>query len=99
MNKTRRLLVRAIGGAAMAIPLGGLIPGVVVQAAETPKLSPDDPAAKSLGYTHVSTDTAKRCAGCQFYSGAASDEWGSCVIFPDKLVNARGLCNSWYAKA
>ena len=99
MNKTRRLFVRALGSGAMVIPLSSLIPGGFAQAASTPKLSPDDPAAKSLGYTHASTDAAKRCAGCQFYSGAASDEWGSCVIFADKLVNSQGLCNSWYAKA
>jgi len=65
-------------------------------AANLPELSPDDAAAKSLNYTH---DTARRCAGCQFYTGAGGEDWGRCVIFPDKLVNANGVCNSWYARA
>ena len=100
MNETRRLIVRVLGGsAAMAIPLSTLIITGAAQAADTSKLSPDDPTAKSLAYTHASTDTVKRCAGCQFYTGAASDEWGPCMIFPGKLVNAQGLCKSWYAKA
>ena len=98
MNETRRLIVRALGSSVMAIPLGTFINAEAAQAADTPKLSTDDPAAKARAYTHASTDTAKRCAGCQFYTGAASDKWGPCVIFPDKLVNAQGLCKSWYAK-
>lgn len=99
MNKTRRLMVCNLGKATLAIPLVGLLQTADVLATDAPKLSPDDPAAKSLGYTHESGDSARACAGCQFYTGAAGDEWGSCVIFPGKLVNARGLCQSWYAKA
>ena len=99
MNKARRLFVCALGSSAMGIVSSSLVFPAAVQAADAIKLSPDDPAAKSLACTHASGDTAKRCAGCQFYTGAASDEWGPCVIFPGKLVNARGLCKSWYAKA
>ncbi|MCP4471887.1 MAG: hypothetical protein GY815_14600 [Gammaproteobacteria bacterium] len=68
-------------------------------AADLPKLSPDDPAAKSLMYVHESADADRRCSGCQFYSGAADADWGPCVIFPEKVVSARGACNSWYKKA
>lgn len=99
MNKTRRLLIRTIGSGALALPLINFSNVGVVLAADIPKLSPDDPTAKSLEYTHASTDADKRCAGCQFYTGATGDEWGLCVIFPGKQVNARGLCKSWYAKA
>jgi hypothetical protein len=99
VNQTRRLFVRVLGSGVMGISMGSFILTGAAEAADTPKLSPDDPAAKSLQYTHASIDTVKRCAGCQFYTGAASDEWGPCVIFPDKLVNSQGLCNSWYAKA
>jgi len=98
VNKTRRLIVRALGSGVIALPLGTLAFPGAAQAGDTPKLSPDDPAAKSLEYTHTSTNTDRRCAGCQFYTGATSDEWGPCVIFPGKLVNAQGLCKSWYAK-
>ena len=99
MNKTRRSLVCTLGKATVAIPLGALFLTADVVAADTPRLSPDDPAAMSLGYTHESGDNAKRCAGCQFYTASEDIEWGSCVIFPGKLVNAGGLCQSWYAKA
>ncbi len=98
MNKARRKLVCALGTGAFAALLGNPVLSAAALAVETPKLSPDDPAAKSLEYTHLSPDNAKNCAGCQFYTGADA-EWGPCTIFPDKLVSARGLCKSWYGRA
>ncbi len=98
MNKNRRSIVIALDAGTMAFPLGNLLSGGVL-AADTPKLSPDDPTAMSLEYSHESSDSARRCAGCQFFTGAADAEWGPCVIFPGKLVSARGLCKSWFAKA
>ena len=99
MNKTRRLLVCTLGKAMAVIPVSPLLWTTASEAADTPRLSPDDPAAKSLGYTHESDDSARVCAGCQFYTGTTDDQWGNCVIFPGKMVSARGLCQSWYAKA
>ncbi len=99
VNKTRRSFVSALGAGVFVVPLSHLILSRPVFAADTPKLSPDDPTAKSLEYTHESPDSVKRCAKCQFYTGAADAEWGPCVIFPGKLVNAEGLCKSWYQKA
>ena len=98
MNNNRRSIVIALGAGTMALPIVNLLSGGVL-AADTPKLSPDDPTAKSLEYSHESSDSARRCAGCQFFTGAADEEWGPCVIFPGKLVNAGGLCKSWFAKA
>jgi hypothetical protein len=99
VNKNRRLFVYALGSGVCVIPLTSLTLSRAVLAADTPKLSPDDPTATTLEYTHVSPDTAKRCAKCQFYTGAADSEWGPCVIFPGKLVNAGGLCKFWHQKA
>ncbi len=99
MNKTRRSFVSTLGAGFFVVPLSSLILSRAVLAADTPKLSPDDPTAKSLEYTHKSPDSVKRCGKCQFYTGAADSEWGPCVIFPGKLVNAGGVCNSWYQKA
>jgi len=99
MNKSRRRFVYTIATGVLAVPLSGLMGLRPVQAAAMSKLSPDDPSAKSLMYTHQSQDAEKRCSGCQFYTGAADAEWGSCVIFPDKLVSASGVCNSWFEKA
>ncbi|MCP4387486.1 MAG: high-potential iron sulfur protein 2 [Gammaproteobacteria bacterium] len=99
MNKNRRKVVKIMGSGLVAIPALGFTGLTRVLAAGDAKLSPDDPAAKNLNYTEASTDSARHCAGCQFYSGVQGDDWGPCVIFPEKLVNAGGLCNSWYARA
>ncbi len=99
MNKTRRSLLCALGTSAISIPLSTIIGSGVVLAADITKLNPEDPAAKKLEYVHKSPNVSRRCAGCQFFTGVAGTEWGSCIIFPDKYVNAAGVCNSWYAKA
>jgi hypothetical protein len=83
MNKTRRRFVSVFATAAVVIPLSGLLALRQAQATDIPQLSPDDPAAKSLMYTHQSADAG----------------WGACVIFPEKLVNAGGVCNSWFMRA
>jgi len=99
MKQTRRRFVAAFVSGALIMPLSGLMLPRQARAADVPKLSPDDPAAKSLLYTHESPDGDRRCSGCQFYSGAANADWGPCVIFPEKVVSARGVCNSWFKKA
>ena len=98
MNKKRRLFVSALSGGVIAIPLGAIGSLTPLHAAGLPKLSPENSTAKSLAYTHDSADAAKRCAGCQFFTEPDA-EWGPCVIFPEKLVSAKGFCNSWYARA
>jgi len=99
MNKTRRNFVKAFATGVMAIPLGALVSLRLAQAAEMPRLNPHDSTAKSLLYIHQSADANKLCSGCQFYTGAADAEWGACVIFPEKLVSADGVCNSWFKRA
>jgi hypothetical protein len=99
MNKTRRRLVSVFATGAVVIPLSGLVSLRMAQAADIPQLSPKDPAAKSLMYSHQSADASKLCSGCQFYTGATDADWGACVIFPDKLVSAGGVCNSWFKRA
>ncbi len=63
------------------------------------KVNPDDPTVKSLNYTHQSADANKLYSGCQFYSDPSAAEWGPCVIFSDKVMNANGACNSWFKRA
>jgi len=98
MKQTRRRFVVAFVSGALIMPLTGLMLSRQARAVDLPKLSPDDPAAKSLIYSHESSDADRRCSGCQFYSGTADAEWGPCVIFPEKAVSARGVCNSWFKK-
>ena len=99
MENNRRAFLRVFGRGVIALPLINLTIHGLAFAAEDEKLNPDDPAAKSLAYTHNSSDPARRCGGCQFYTGAKDSGWGPCVIFPGKLVSTGGVCNSWYAKA
>jgi hypothetical protein len=99
MKNNRRAFLRVLGRGVIALPLGSLTIGGHAFAAEGDKLNPEDPAAKSLAYSHQSTDSARRCGGCQFYTVAKDTSWGPCVIFPGKLVSTGGVCNSWYAKA
>jgi len=98
MDKDKRTLAATIAGGVVLPPFSGLLLTRSVSAADRAKLSPDDPAAKALLYAQVSSDANKLCAGCQFYT-AVDNEWGSCVLFPDRLVSATGACNSWFKRA
>ena len=97
MNNPRRRFVTAFAGGVVAIPLSAVLQ--TVHAADMPRVSPDDATAKALNYAHQSADPNKLCSGCQFYSDANAVEWGPCVIFPGQLVNANGVCNSWFKRA
>jgi hypothetical protein len=97
MKVPRRRIVTSIASGILSLPLSALLQ--TLSAADTPRLDPGDSAAKTLMYTHESTDANRTCYGCQFYSDAAASEWGPCVIFPEKLVNASGVCNSWFKRA
>lgn len=84
-------------------------PGAEAQAQDMPKLSPDDPAAKSLRYVHDAStvDPASRpnpaenqvCSNCALIQGEEGETWRPCQIFPGKLVNANGWCSAWAPKA
>ena len=73
-----------------------------------PKLSEDDPQAKSLAYVNdaASIDGAKQprfkagqaCSNCALYQGKASDEWAGCSIFPGKAVKGTGWCTVYAPK-
>jgi len=83
--------------------------GRTAVADDMPKLSPDDPMAQAMKYTHdaSSVDPATRtnpaaeqnCANCALAQGNAGDEWLPCQIFPGKLVAAAGWCSVWAPKA
>ncbi|MDP3295919.1 MAG: high-potential iron-sulfur protein [Nevskia sp.] len=101
----RRFLSLAV--AAAAAPAGLLISQPSF-AADLPALSPDDPAAKPLGYVADASkldpkkETAYKpgtaCATCALYSGAAGAVSGPCAIFAGKAVTAKGWCKAFAAK-
>jgi hypothetical protein len=82
-------------------------PGAPASAQEMPRLSPDDPQAQALKYTHDAStvDPAsrpqpaedQRCANCALIQGEEG-EWRGCQIFPGKLVNENGWCSVWAPK-
>lgn len=84
-------------------------PGDEAQASEPPRLSPDDPMAKAMKYTHDAStvDPASRpnpaaeqtCANCALLQGPVGAQWRPCQIFPGKTVAAAGWCSVWAPKA
>ena len=73
-----------------------------------PKLSLDDPQAKSLGYVHDATNVdqskygryqpGQACSNCALFQASGDEQWAGCSIFPGKLVNAAGWCSAWAPK-
>ena len=89
-----------------AIPVANLLASSSACAAGEVEITEDDPMAMALGYKHSvdDVDTAKYpkyadgqlCDKCVQYK-ATSEGWGTCAIFPGKLVAAKGWCNVWVA--
>ena len=98
-NNTRRtfLITVAAGSAALAL-----------DAQAQAKLDEKDPQALALGYVADATKVDSKkfpkyargqvCANCVLYKGAASDAWGACTLFPNKLVAGKGWCSAWVKK-
>ena len=92
--------------AALALPLLGL---PSARADDPPRLDPNDPAAKTIGYAEDASklDAKKeplfkpnsRCSNCTFYQTAqAKGEYAPCTIFAGRQVVANGWCRAWSAK-
>ncbi len=107
MNKIPRR--RFIQLSAVAAAGAFIRPGQRAEAqSDLPHLSPDDPQAKALHYTHDAStvDPASRpqkaeeqhCANCAMVIGEEG-EWRGCQIFPGKAVNQNGWCSVWAPKA
>lgn len=98
-----------VGTAAAVIPVAAIFASreAAAQAAELPKLDPNDPVAKALMYTHdaAKVDPAKApnhkpgqtCANCVQLQAGTGD-WRGCNAFPGKAVAVKGWCSAWAAK-
>jgi hypothetical protein len=98
---SRRTFLRNTAAGAAGIPLASLV-AREAWAAEA-KITEDDPMAVALAYVHDAT-TADRganpsatCDNCFQYK-ATADDWGTCNIFPGKLVAGPGWCKVWVAQ-
>jgi hypothetical protein len=91
------------------IPAGALALGLRNASAAPAALSETDPSAVALGYKadakkvdikkYPAYVSAHKCANCKLYAGKPSDPAAPCGIFPGKLVNGKGWCVAWAAKA
>jgi len=73
--------------------------------ADLPHLSPDDPAAKAVGYVEDATKVdrtkypayvpGQACKACSLFQGKTTDPWGACLVFGSKQVAAPGWCSSY----
>ena len=76
--------------------------------AAMPKLSMDDPQAKSLTYVEDATtinsarqprfQAGQACSNCVLFQKKDDPDWGGCSIFPGKLVKAAGWCSVYAPK-
>jgi hypothetical protein len=74
-----------------------------------PRLSEDDPQARSLAYVHNADDViaseqaryeqGQACSNCQLYQGTANDEWAGCPLFAGKLVKGTGWCTAYASRS
>lgn len=105
---SRRGFLKTVTVVAVTPLAAGLISNVA-QSAELPHLEEADVTAAALGYKQDSkkVDAAKypahkptqMCGGCSLAQGAVTDAWRPCSIFPGKLVNSKGWCAAFAAKA
>lgn len=105
-NWSRRSILRKGAAVVTAVFLGRLVIGEPATAQDLPRLSEDDPQAKSLNYTHdassVTSDARKKdaiCGNCTHFQINPDSEWGPCAIFPGNRVNRNGWCSNWVAKS
>lgn len=90
----RRDFLKLSGSTLIGLTLGG----VALRAQAQERLSADDKAAKVFNYTPASTVEGAKCANCMYVQGADGDQYRPCHVFPNKLVNANGWCNTWVKK-
>ena len=95
----RRSLLR-LGTGIAAMPL---VSSLAQSAESDDKVNESDDLAKQLGYRHDASQAQGRgegqlCQGCAFFQGGANAEWGGCIVFGGRQVNAKGWCQSFRPK-
>ena len=84
------------------LPLGA---SVATSAAESgDKVEENDSVAQQLGYRHDASKADGRgdgqfCKACSFFQGDAAADWGGCIVFGGRQVNAKGWCTSFRQRA
>jgi High potential iron-sulfur protein len=99
---SRRILLRRL---VAAVPILWGIRIRPAAALDPAPLDVKDPAAVQLGYVEdaARVDIKKyptyapgvNCANCLQLQGNAGEPYRPCLLFPGKLVNAKGWCAGW----
>jgi hypothetical protein len=99
---SRRTLLRRLAAAASIVGGFRMHPAL---ASDPVPLDPKDPAAVALGYVEDagSVDGKKfptyapgvTCANCLQLQGKPGEPYRPCLLFPGKLVSAKGWCAGW----
>ncbi|WP_006786296.1 high-potential iron-sulfur protein [Thiorhodospira sibirica] len=98
---TRRHFLKLGVAGLVAVPVASLVMRPVAAAQ---KLTENDPVAQAMAYKHAAADAAghpkfqegRTCENCLLYKpDAGTAGWGSCSVFPGKLVAAEGWCSAW----
>ena len=104
---SRRQLLQGALVSLAAVPAATLIAGRA-NAAAIP-VSPNDPTAQSLGYVQDASKVipgnnptykpGQTCANCHQFTAVGAGAEGTCVIFSNNLVKAKGWCKVWVPKS
>jgi hypothetical protein len=93
----RRRFIRIVLAGVAAAPLAARVGA----AAAAERVSETDPAARELKYRADATKAPERkdakafCDNCAFYSGKPGAASGECAALDNRLVAAKGWCQSW----
>lgn len=94
---SRRVMLQVLGAAGGALTV---LPAIGCGSSEpdcNDTSGVDTAMRTTLSYTPNGTDAARRCSGCQLYTGGANG-CGTCQLFPGP-VSPNGTCNSFVARA
>lgn len=104
MTATRRHILGQVFGIGVIVGVGfaaaRLNAQTVAPACYDPSTLPftQKSRRRALGYVEASTNPARRCGLCAFFT-SASPSCGTCQMLSGGPVNVGGLCNSFAPKA
>lgn len=98
VHHVRQWSRRSALGLIACVPLGLANAAGAAECADPASLSAAQKSMrKSLGF-RTSTDAAKRCGLCAFFT-AAQPGCGKCALLSGGIVPAEGVCDSWAKKS
>ena len=99
MNASRRRLLGTVAAAPVMLLLTRAAPAAAAAACFDLNTMPADEKSlrTSIGFKAQSSDNAKRCGTCTFFTASAGD-CGKCTLLSGGAVSTSSVCDSWAAK-